>query len=225
MRIARCRVADHERALHFLHGQRSPLPEFAWNCSVPQRPRDVLCLLVDGALREHSLLVGLDEEEDRDARRDDRPGDDWSTDAWVVVLDRQHAVLPREPRNGRFSPSIGLPDSKLRCPSLEMRTARTVISSLSDGYPRVMVGRGSAAVVAALSVTVFSVTVLVVGAASASTERDLARAACVIGAGTWNGSASAGGTVVRSMVSTTPFSSLGDAKDKQLRRVVRAVVE
>ena len=84
---------------------------------------------------------------------------------------------------------------------------------------------GAAFSVTVFSVTAFSVTVLAVGAASASTERDLARAACVIGAGTWNGSASAGGMVVRSMVSTTPFSNLADAKDKQLRRVVRAVVE
>jgi hypothetical protein len=71
---------------------------------------------------------------------------------------------------------------------------------------------------------VLLVSVVVAATAWAKSEHTLAKAACIIGAGTWDGSVTAGGAAARSVVSTKPFSDLTAAKDKALRKVARAVV-
>jgi hypothetical protein len=58
----------------------------------------------------------------------------------------------------------------------------------------------------------------------AKSERNLAKAACITGAGTWDGGTSAGGAAARAVVAAKPFSDLTAAKDNELRKVVRAVV-
>ena len=69
---------------------------------------------------------------------------------------------------------------------------------------------------------------VVVGVLVASTawasERDVARRACTIGASAWDGSAVIGDPGAHA-VSMKPFTVLMTAKNKELRRAVRAVVK
>ena len=67
-------------------------------------------------------------------------------------------------------------------------------------------------------------TVVVASTAWAKSERDLAKSACVAGAELWDGSAIVGDASSR-VVSTKPFTGLTAAKDKELRKVVRAVMK
>ena len=73
-------------------------------------------------------------------------------------------------------------------------------------------------------VIVLFVSVGIASTAWAKSERTLAKAACITGAATWDGSTSAGGAAARAVVAAKPFSDLTAAKDKELRKVVRAVV-
>ena len=58
----------------------------------------------------------------------------------------------------------------------------------------------------------------------AKSERTLAKTACITGAATWDGGTRAGGAAARAVVGAKPFSDLTGAKDTELRKVVRAVV-
>ena len=83
-----------------------------------------------------------------------------------------------------------------------------------------MVRRGATTLV-----VVVLATVVVASTAFAASERDLAKTACVVGAETWGGNTIVGGAEPRSVVAKKPFSDLTAAKDKELRKVVRAVVK
>jgi hypothetical protein len=74
-------------------------------------------------------------------------------------------------------------------------------------------------------VVVVLASVVVASTAFAASERARAKAACIVGAETWDGSAIVGGVEPGSVVSKKPFSDLTTAKDKELRKVVRAVVK
>jgi hypothetical protein len=74
-------------------------------------------------------------------------------------------------------------------------------------------------------VVVVLATVVVASAAFAASERARAKAACIVGAETWSGSAIVGGAEPGSVVAKKSFSDLTAAKDKELRKVVRAVVK
>jgi hypothetical protein len=77
---------------------------------------------------------------------------------------------------------------------------------------------------AAALVVVIVASLVVASTAWAKSERDLAKNACTIGAETWDGSAVVGDPGAR-VVSTKPFRVLTTAKDKTLRKVVRAVAK